>query len=362
MTTFKPMLAVNSKPQDLKKPQLGSLKLEGVRGIFSPEDGLIGRSLKPVNNSLMYEREEFRIIEKYCADKGIYLEGEFYVHGWTFNRIDSCIRGEGNIDVNRLEFHVFDCYVPAKPDATFAERVSYYKHAVADLYALGVQCVHSCAQTLMQDADDIRNAYVWAIENGYEGFCLKAADLPYKHGRSTLKQEFFTRIKPEETYDAVVLEIIERQHNLCESEVNELGYLHKKQNKDMKAGAGMAQNALVYTPQLGKVHKVALTRGLTDPDRMRIWEDAGFYEGKCVQFVGVPVPGQDIPRSPRFDKWRHDIEPTFLEHDASDSMMVSWDAAEVESALAQGCEIITFDMFKQFLKTGYELAKVSGDI
>jgi len=357
MSNFKPMLAVNSKPEDLKKPQLGSLKLEGVRGIFTHDEGLVGRSLKPVNNTLMYQRQEFADIEGYCAQKGITLEGEFYVHGWTFNRIDSCIRGEGNIDVNKLEFHVFDCYVPAMPDATFKERVSFYNHAVAELQAMGVQCIKSCPQTLMQGPDDIRNAYLWAIENGYEGFCLKAAELPYKLGRSTLKQEYFTRIKPEETYDAVVLQIIERQHNLCESTVNELGYLHKKQNKDMKAGAGMAQNALVYTPQLGKVHKVALTRGLTDPDRMRIWEDAGYYEGKCVQFVGVPIPGQDIPRSPRFDKWRLDIEPQFLQHDPSDSVMVSWDAAEVEEALKQGCEIITFDMFNQFLKSGYGLAK-----
>lgn len=361
MSNFKPMLAVNSKPEDLKKPQLGSLKLEGVRGIFSPEEGLIGRSLKPVNNSLMYKREEFETIEKYCAEHDIYLEGEFYVHGWTFNRIDSCIRGEGNIDVNGLEFHVFDCYVPDIPEAVFEERVTFYNYAIQHLELMGIKCIKPVIQTPMKDAEEIRNAYLWAIENGYEGFCLKAKDLPYKLGRSTLKQEYFTRIKPEETYDGVVLEIIERQSNLCESEVNELGYLYKKQNKDMKAGTGMAQNALVYTPQLGKVHKVSLTRGMTDPDRMRIWEDAGFYAGKCIQFVGVPIPGQAIPRSPRFDKWRHDIEPTFLEHEGSDSMFVSWDAEEVEGALSQGCSIIPFDTFNEFLKTGYELVKPSVD-
>lgn len=352
-TMFKPMLAVNSKPEDLKKPQLGSIKLEGVRGIFAPEDGLIGRSLKPLANSLLYDREDFQQIEKYCEANGIYLEGELYVHGWTFNRIDSCIRGEGNVDARKLEFHVFDCFVPGVPDATFTQRVAFYKFAVGELKNLGVNCVFACEQTLMQSADDIRQAYIWAIENGYEGFCLKAAELPYKHGRSTLKQEYFTRIKPEKTYDAVILNIIERQENLCESEVNELGYLKKRQDKDMKRGTGIAQSALVFTPQIGKVHKISLTRGLTDPDRMRIWEDAGFYEGKAVQFVGIPVPGQAVPRSPRFDKWRHDIEVTFMQHDASDAVFVEWDQAKIQDLLEGGCEIISWEVFNDRLENGW---------
>jgi hypothetical protein len=349
------MLAVNSKPTDLKKPQLGSLKLEGVRGVFTPDNGLVGRSLKPFNNSVLYQRDDIQAIERYCADNDVYLEGEFYVHGWTFNRIDSCIRGEGNIDAALLQFHVFDCFVPLKPKAVFQTRVTYYKHIVTTLQMQGVNCVHACEQTLMASAQVITDAYVWAIENGYEGFCLKAADLPYKHGRSTLIQEFFTRIKPEDPYDCVVLEIIERQTNLCESEVNELGYLKKRQDKDMKARTGIAQSALVYTPQFGKVHRVSLTRGLTDVDRMRLFEDAEHYIGSCMQFVGIPVPGQVIPRSPRFDKWRLDITPQYLSHDPSDSLFVSWDVAEVESALNSGCDIITFSQFTSLLEQGYQV-------
>ncbi|ANO57534.1 hypothetical protein [Vibrio phage vB_VhaS-tm] len=360
MTTFKPMLAVNSKPEDINVPSYGSIKLEGVRGEFTPE-GLLSRQLKQYNNELIYEREDVHIVEAFCEEFNIVLEGEWYLHGWTFNRIDSSIRGNGNIDVKQLEFHVFDCFVYDRPDSTFEERVNFYYWAVQELNRRGATFVKRVDQVTVNDADCIRSGYAWAIDNGYEGFCIKAKQLTYKHGRSTLKQQYFTRLKPEKDYDCVVLAIIERQANLCESEINELGYLKKKQNKDMKASTGMAQTALVYTPELGNVHKVSLTRNLTDPDRLRIWEDAEFYPGKCMTFVGIPVPGQNIPRSPRFDKWRLDIEPQFLQHDPSDSMFVSWDAAEVEHALQNGCDLINFEQFQWQLADAWTISNNSID-
>lgn len=346
MSNFKPMLAENVKPEQVIPGSLGSLKLEGVRGVFTPWEGLLSRSLKPVANELIYQRPEVALIEQFCERHSIVLEGEWYVHGWPFSRIDSCLRGNGNIDVNQLEFHVFDCFVEAEPDAPFEKRYGFYQWAVTTLKAEGCGIIEAVEQRPMHDPDAIRNAYCWAIENGYEGFVLKKADGAYKFGRSTVKQGLFTRIKPEDPFDGVVVKIIERQNNLLESEINELGYQYKRQDKDAKQGAGMAQSAIVYTPALGKFHKVSLTRGLTDVDRIRIWEDANYYEGKCLSWVGIPVPGQDIPRSPRFDKWREDLEPQFMQHDPSDSVFASWDPAEIEQNCNNGCDIIPFPLFQ----------------
>ncbi|MFW0778545.1 MAG: hypothetical protein ACN2B6_12590 [Rickettsiales bacterium] len=355
MKPFRPMLAQNSKPEDIQKENYGSLKMEGVRAVFTPE-GLLTRNLKPFANERIYER--MRTVEEFCVEHGIYLEGEFYVHGWSFNRIDSCLRGSGNIDADQMEVHIFDFYCDAKEDAPFSERIEYYKFAVDDLRGrFGVDHIHAVEQRLMKDADEIRNAYAWAIEHGYEGFCLKAADGPYKKGRSTLKQEYFTRIKPEEDYDCIVLDILERQTNLCESEVNELGYLKKRQDKDMKQGAGMAQSAVVYCPALGSVHKVSLTRGLTDPDRMRIWEERVLWLGTPMTYVGIPVPGQDIPRSPRFDKWRGDLSPSFLVHGESDALVVTWDDSVADDCLVQGLDMVSKERWLELWRQGYSLGK-----
>lgn len=348
MTNFKPMLASNAKPDQVTYPVYGSVKREGVRAVVTPEDGLVTRSLKPFKNELIYQQEFIQYVEKFCAQYDIYIEGEFYVHGWTFNRIDSCLRGNGNIDVISLHLDIFDCYVPADPDAPFEKRYNFYQWA-ANQIGMVTDHVHAVEQVLVNSAQEALQRYEQALEQGYEGFCFKSPQGAYKLGRSTLKQGFFTRMKPEDDYDCIVLDIIERMYNLNESETNELGYLYKKQDKDMKQHSGMAQSALVYTPALDQVHKVSLTKGLTDVDRYRVWEDAEFYKGKAMTFIGIPVPGQGIPRSPRFSKWRLDMDPEFLYHSDSECYLATVDQAQVERALEQGCDVINFEMFKQGL-------------
>lgn len=352
---FKPMLAATAQLDALNENFFQSIKLEGVRAQFTPDEGLVTRQLKPFNNTIIYER--FDAVERYCYDHNIMLEGEFYVQGWDFKRIDSCCRGEGNIDARQMEFHVFDCWDPEQPDLPFEQRYELYKQHVTALCALVGHIVHAVMQYPYASESDAMQAYGWAIEHGYEGLCFKRKDLAYKLGRSTVKQGYFLRIKPENPYDGIVLGFIERQHNLMESETNELGQLFKRQNKDMKRAAGMVQNALVYTPEIDKIHKVAMTRGLTDPDRAMLWDTQDQYIGCGIQWVGIPVPGQDIPRSPRFDKWRHDIQPTFLAHD-SGSLMVEWDADKVASYLESGCDAIPVTTFLERVASGeWQLGK-----
>lgn len=357
MSKFLPMLAATAKVDKLDSGFLQSIKLEGVRGEFTPE-GLLTRNLKPFKNELIYE--EFELLEQYCMDIGVVVEGEFYVHGWTFNRIDSCLRGSGNTDVQGLHFHVFDIYREDSPEDDFEKRYALYKgfvQYIKQTYPTLSHRIHAVEQYPFVSEESALNAYKWAVEHGYEGICFKRKDLTYKLGRSTVKQGYFLRIKPEETYDSVIIKFLERQENLCESEVNELGQKFKRQNKDQKAGTGMAQNALVYTPSINKVHKVSMTRGLSDPERMRLWENKEAYVGKCVQWVGIPVPGQVVPRSPRFDKFREDIQPTFLEHSASDCILAEWDEALVTTAINNACDVVSVERFIQCYEAGFALGE-----
>lgn len=359
MSTFNPMLAVNIKADQVKHTSMGSIKLEGVRGEFFPEDGLLTRQLKPFNNENMYER--FQQIEAFCTKHGIMLEGEFYVHGWNFKRIDSACRKGGQTDALEMLFHVHDCFVPADPTAGFEKRYEYYKWAVTTLKENGCVCVEYCRQTIMKDADQINMAYAWALDHGYEGFVLKRADAPYKFGRSTLTEGYFARMKPEDPFDGVVLDIVERQANLLESEINEKGFQFKRQDKDAKEGMGIAQTAIVYCPALMATMRVQLTRGLKDyeftekgPSREALWQKRDQYIGKVVKFVGIPVPGQ-LPRSPRFDEFREDIEPIYLVHHDSEAVLVTFDTAFADKACKEGCEDVSQARFMQCLNEGYTI-------
>lgn len=325
---FKPMLAATIEPSEIKHEMMVSVKLEGVRGELL-NGSLVTRALKPFNNPLLTQK--YAQAAALCQNWGIVLEGEFYKHGLTFKEIDSFCRNSKKTEDIGLEFHIFDCFIPSKADLPFEKRYEHYCWAVKQLNLMGYPEIKSVVQNRTSNAVQIQNIYETAVEAGYEGWVGKRVDAPYKLGRSTKNQGYFVRGKPEETYDGVVLQINERMENLCESEVNELGYLKKKQDKDAKAHTGMAQTALVMCPNLPKPIKVVLSKGLTDQDRIEIWNNRSNHIGKCLKFTAMPVKGQELPRSPRFLDWRGDIEPIYLQHDGTGDLLVSFDWSEVEA-------------------------------
>ena len=298
---FKPMLAVNTTVDKVTLPAYGSIKLEGVRGQFTP-DGLLTRPMKTFGNPLIAEK--FKALVDHCREENLYVEGEFYIHGMEFSDISSICRRRNHENTDKMEFHIFDIYDPSRPDAAFTIR----KQAVLCMMAENnFPSVKVITQTLHFDHGSIARHYEDALEEGYEGYVLKGSYSSYKHGRATHREQKFLRIKQQNTYDGVVLDIIEMQENLCVSQENELGYLSKKQDKDMKRGKGMAAVAVVKANDFDTPIRVTLSRGLTDAGRTAIWDNREDYIGKHIRFVGIPVKGM-LPRAPRFDDWRTDLD------------------------------------------------------
>lgn len=299
---FKPMLAVNAKTSKIKFPVMGSLKLEGVRGIFTPV-GLKTRPMKNFGNPLLSAK--FAEISKLCNEKDIVIEGEFYVHGMTFNDISSICRRSHHPDVDKIEFHIFDMYSMKNPDIGFRDRIAL---AQGILSTVCTKDVYFIEQHMQHTIEDVMDRYSDAIYLGYEGWVMKAPNARYKLGRSTISEGYFIRLKEQNSWDGKVIEIVEMMENLVESEENELGYMSKRQDKDMKEGKGMAAVAVCECADFpGKEIRVTLSRGLTDADRAEIWINRSDYIGRHLRWVGIPVKGM-LPRSPRFDVWRTDLD------------------------------------------------------
>lgn len=298
---FKPMLAKNTEIEDLRLPVYVSPKLEGVRAVFTP-DGLKTRPMKKFGNP--WVEYKFKTLSDFCQTHGVYVEGELYCHKMEFGEISSRTRRRHHPETDDLVLFVFDYWDPKFNDQKFEHRILAMSNAVR-------MCGHSdirlAEQFLFEKHVDIVKYYVDIIGAGFEGLVFKDPKGTYKHGRSTNREQKFLRIKPETTYDGIVLEIVERMENLVPSEVNELGYLSKKQDKDMKAHTGMAAVAVVQCNDFDEPIRVTLSRGLSDMDRAEIWSNRDSYIGKHLRFVGLPVPGM-LPRAPRFDAWRTDLD------------------------------------------------------
>lgn len=299
----RPMLAKNTTPETCHLPAMASPKLEGVRLIVTP-DGLFTRSMKPIPNRIM--KEKWEPLRAFCADWKICVEGETYVHGWDFNKISGAYRRGNSIDGGRLELYLFDLYDLNNPDVHFDLRAAmlymYYHERgmeMKDLYII--------PQELVRTQEEVQLKYGQYLEQGLEGLVLKRPDAPYKQGRSTPRDGLFHRIKPELDFDGKVVGFEQRMVNTAESFVNELGYLKKTRYQEDMIPSGMVGVALVQTKEFGVV-KVAMTRGLTDEQRVEIWANRASYIGRHLRFVCLPLRGQDKPKAARFDVWRTDLD------------------------------------------------------
>jgi len=308
-TDFKPMLACNINIADVKLPMMGSLKMEGVRAEFTP-DGLYTRPLKRFNNS--WVEIHFAPIAEYCRANSVYMEGEIYIHGKDFSTISSICRRSAHPDTGSLQVHIFDMYTPHLPFEPFSER---FNKLVKIVEEIDDNSIFFAPQFDMQSHEHIAESYQSALDDGFEGFVLKSPTGRYKKGRGTKNEQIFARLKPEETFDGIVVDIIERKENLCESEINELGRLSKRQDKSKKASTGLAAVAVVQSNEFSKPVRVSLTRGIKDysetsasASRAEIWQNKDDYIGKNIRFVGFRIAGMELPRSPRFDAWRTDLD------------------------------------------------------
>ena len=297
---YKPMLATNVEIKDLRLPVMVSTKLEGVRAQFTPT-GLKTRPMKRFNNKAL--EIHFKPIVDYCIENLLYMEGEIYVHGLAFNEISSICRRSNHKDTINLNVYVFDLF-DSRDYMRFKNR---YKRLCGIVDWLKQPNIHIAEYSLEIQHEEIQDMYEDALDDGYEGLCFKSPDEYYKLGRSTKNEQKFLRIKDQQTWDGVVIEIVERMENLVESVPNELGYLAKTQNKDMKAHTGLAAVAITKVYGFTAPIRVTLSRGLTDGDRAEIWMDRAKYTGKHIRFVGIPVKGM-LPRAPRFDAWRTDLD------------------------------------------------------
>lgn len=118
-----PMLARTFGPKFSHYPCYVQPKLNGVRalycgGVFQSRDEKLWQP--GVLRHLVDQ------LESIPAISGLILDGELYRHGWRLQRINGAIavnRKEPVADTLEVEYHVFDCIDPQRPELKFSERV-----------------------------------------------------------------------------------------------------------------------------------------------------------------------------------------------------------------------------------------------
>ena len=150
-------------------------------------------------------------LSRLCTNsKRIELDGELYVHGTSFDEIQSIVSRTTNLhpEHEKIEYHVFDLVHETKSQW---ERILIVK----SLLESEVGNIRRVPELITENLDDILRAYDKVIESGYEGIVVRNFHAEYIRKRSTYLMKF--KPKKSDYYKIVgVVQMRDKDGNLKE--------------------------------------------------------------------------------------------------------------------------------------------------
>jgi len=294
---FRPMKAPNIKVElkNMPLPLIVSYKLDGIRCVF--KDGeMLSCSLKHFPNVQL--RKKFEHLAKLSKQKNIILDGELLAKSLTFNELSGLIRQLDKEIPDDLFFYCFDCVIDNKYDVPFKERIIEL-NKIKDLPFIKI-----LPQYLMNNYEDIEKFFEEALAWGCDGVILRNPYSRYKCGRGTVKEGLIFKLKPFQTFDAKIIDILEGTvvREGAEKTTNELGYSRTSKLKEDRIPSGRACDFVV----MYEGNRLKVSIAATDEEKTEYWQRKEQYIGTTIEYKGMLVGSKDLPRHPGFIRFRPD--------------------------------------------------------
>ena len=289
-----PMLATPASEPELRAlgwPKLLSPKVDGVRALCvrsaaSGRPVLVSRKLLPIPNlhtQHMFAREEY-----------IGLDGELIVGGPTDKNLmqqttSGVMTEDGTPNVKWLVFDRWDIDAPYFKRAQSAKSIAPYW----------------VPQYPVRSYDEVMERESELLDLGYEGAILRDPRAPYKHGRSTLREQYLVKVKRFTDSEAVVTGYEELEHNLNEATLNELGHTKRSSHQENKVGADRLGVLIGWDK---KYNWEVRASGFTLEQSLNLWKDRKYLIDLIFTYKFFPIGIKDKPRHPGFKAFRNRID------------------------------------------------------
>jgi DNA ligase-1 len=276
--------------------------MDGIRCLFI-NGQMVSRSFKPIRNKVL--QEKFKGLKEYSAKFKHILDGELYMPGASFQDITSWVMTENKAVPADFKFYWFDCVVGGDfPDILmpFEKRI--------DLVPIGDVLV-KVEQKKLYIPDDVQTMFEEALSNGYEGLILKSPSSHYKNGRATINEGLMYKVKPFETFDGEIVEVIQstEAREGSEKSLDNFGYSKTSKKKDDRV---LIEKASAFRVKYNGT-TVKVTLAMSDEDKETVWEHRDAYIGKWIEYKGMQIGAKDVPRHPVFVRFRVDKDPVLTE-------------------------------------------------
>lgn len=296
---FSPFLAPNEKIelQNIQLPLMVSYKLDGIRCIFK-EGQMYSRALKQFPNVQL--RKRFEHLASLSKEKDLIFDGELLAKSVTFNELSGLTRQLDKELPQDLYFYCFDVIKHKEFNRPFADRLS-------DMIELkGQKFTEVLAQKYMVNYEAIGLYFKEALNWGCDGLILRNPIGRYKFGRATSKENLIYKLKPFQTFDAKIIDIIQgtEVNPEADKKTNELGYSVTSKKKGDRILIERACDFVVLYEN--KELKVSIA--MTNEEKEEVWKNRKQYIGRMIEYKGMLVGAKDLPRHPVFLRFRNDKE------------------------------------------------------
>lgn len=291
--TFKPMLSATCEDiTTLKYPVLVSPKLDGIRCVIR-NGAAYSRNLKLIPNDYIQSKL------KGLPDG---LDGELIVGSPTgddvWNRSQSGVMSsDGEPEFTYWVFDASDMVGPFS--ARYSRLHEWFKGEEANKNVSVVPHHQAHIPEFLAKLED-----KW-VSDGYEGVMVRDPNGKYKFGRSTVKEGGLLKIKRWHDAEAIVVDMVERQHNGNEATKDELGRTKRSSTKANKTGRGDMGTLVcqgVFDGKFDGPVKFEIGTGFTDEQRKAMWEKPVI--GSVVTFKYQSLSPGGTPRFPVFKGFR----------------------------------------------------------
>ncbi|MBN3961803.1 hypothetical protein [Nostoc sp. NMS8] len=236
-------------------------KLDGVRGLYIPGQGLISRTLKTKYVGLEH-------IENVCAQiaqAGYVIDGELYITDEKFDVISGIVRDRKGYDITqkqRVQFHVFGLW---KDNTTWANTEAMVSK-IQEIIPGGQSAVVAVPYTVIET-----NPVIVQTQNQLnkdsgasdEGTMLRHPDVAYYQGRS----QHLLKVKNFEKGTFIVT--------------------------DFHKGTGKYSKSLGKLSVEGKAGEVTVKSkvgtGFSDAERLDIWANQSKYTGTKIEVIYMGI-------------------------------------------------------------------------
>ena len=297
MSKLKPMKASDVKDVDaLVYPLEVLTKYDGVYALVVGGN-LLGRSLKPFKNTYITELLSDGVFEGFVGELCETQESKSLAREDLCRNTTSCVN-----TINKVwsfTWKLFDYIHPDVIHLSYTERMeALYKRIGQTTSHIDVCVVGSTTAACGADVIDM---YEESLSLGYEGIILRKPDGNWKNGRSTLKEQFLLRMKPQSDSEAVVVGVVEAMENNNVAKVNELGYTERSSHQENKIGKGMVGSFLCIDLVSGRDITVSAGK-LTHDERVEYFNSPPLHQ--VVKYRSMTYGVKAAPRFARFYSFR----------------------------------------------------------